>query len=114
VVEVGVEEGEGGIDGENFLIGAHDGEEEGGGFAGDAGDGQHDAGDDPGGGGGDDDAEEGLEFRGAQADGGFAEGMGDELEHFLGGAGDDGAHHKAEGDGTGPGRATAIGTTTSS
>ena len=44
-----------------------------------------------------------MELGAADADGGFAEVLGDELEHFLGGACDDGAHHEAQGHRAGPG-----------
>ncbi len=82
---------------------AEGGEEQRGGLAGDAGEGEHAAGDDAGRRGAQGDGEDGAPLGDAQAEGGFADGVGHGGEHLFGGAGDGGDHHDGERDAAGEG-----------
>ncbi len=82
---------------------AEGGEEERRGLAGDAGEGEEDAGDDAAGGGFHHDVDGGLPAGDAEGEGGLAIPLGDEHEHLLGGAHDQRDHQAAEGQPAGVG-----------
>src|SRR5436309_13984736 len=65
-------------------------------FTGDAGKGQHDAGDDASAGGSQHHRKNGTPFGNAEAKGSFADGLWHQQEHLFGGARDYGDHHDAE------------------
>ena len=95
--------GDGPVEGNAPVGVAKGGEDEGGGFSGDAGEGQHAAGNDAGRCGLDGNGEDGAPVGNAEGQGCFADGMGHHEEHFFRGAGDGGDHHDAQGDAAGDG-----------
>src|SRR4029077_14891494 len=90
-------EGSGGLSpaGAPELI-AKSGEEEGGGFTGDAGESQEDGSEDAAIGGRDDDGGDGFPFAGAESHSAFAKSAGNTAKKFLGAAKGDGNHHQAK------------------